>query len=215
MPVVNLPFGNRANGTDELPTPDQAAHAAGWAARRGLLDIASALLDLAKALEQCHADTRTLGQADHAWVRTTAPTSPLHDGARRPNPYATAICRTCLLDIYSNELERSSETGGRWQPTRWRHKAGDPILNGPHDADPSPDTIRQSRHVPGTDARPGDDGNTSQWDAAFVPDGAGVSHAPNICAACGNVIVWKTDGKSGWWGHTDDVGDLHEITPAH
>jgi hypothetical protein len=208
MPVVNLPFGDRTNGTDELPTPDQAAHAAGWAARRGLLDIASALLDLAKALEHCHADTRTLDQADHAWVRTVGRPMP-----KLPTSYATAFCRVCLLNIYANQLERS-ETG-RMMPAGWRHYPGDPILKGHHEADPAAETIQQSRHIPGTDARPGDDGNTSQWDVAFVPDGAGVSHAPNICATCGNVIVWKTDGKSGWWGHTDDVGDLHEITPAH
>jgi hypothetical protein len=210
MPVVNLPFGNRANGTDELPTPDQAAHAAGWAARRGMLDIASALLDLAKALEQCYVDARTFGQTDHAWVRTATP----HDGARRPSPYAIAVCSGCLLDIYSNELERSRETGGRWQPTRWRHRAGY-SGNDNHEADPSPGTIRQSGHIPGTDARPGDDGNTSKWDVAFVPAGEGVSHAPNQCATCGNPIVWKTDDKSGWWGHLGDVADLHEITPAH
>jgi hypothetical protein len=212
MPVINLPFGDRTNGTDELPTPDQAAHAAGWAARRGLLDIASALLDLAKALEHCHADVRTLGSVGPAYVRTlTARTAP-----KSPTPYATAICRICLLNVHASSLEQAREHSP-WVPAGWRHYAGDPILKGYHDADPSPETIRPtSRHIPGTDARPGDDGNTENWNVSMVPDsGEGVSHAPNQCATCGNPIVWKTDGPSGWWGHLGDVSDLHEITPAH
>lgn len=202
--------------TTLLPSVDDAAQAAAWAAQAGLLGVATALLALAFALKDEPAAQRP---------RTAL------QAVREPTPYATATCVVCDLHIYANGMEpemidvglpgRPATMPGRFEPIGWRHRAGDPIRPIVHDARPAAGTVMLMRHIPGTDARPGDDGHVGNWDTAVMPTVDDQhSHAPNQCATCGAPITWRetpgAKGHTGWWGHVDgSIPPDHDVTPAH